>query len=193
MRKLSMYIELTETTWTSFHINLLPLHVLLLALHTRIYLPPPNPDTATQQFIKDVKYFSVKCILRLILENMPSTLPNKYNFQSDPERLTHILETTDCDLLLDLPHAQIAANRFGMDVHKYLECLPLQRTRQIHVSGTRYRNGHHYDAHEPLQEHDYDLLEWTLMRTTPEVVTLEYFREHDALRQQLLKLRQLIP
>ncbi len=50
------------------------------------------------------------------------------------------------------------------------------------------------DAHEPfLREADYEILEWVLKRTKPEIVTLEYFREDQAaLKEMLIRLRQCL-
>jgi hypothetical protein len=75
-----------------------------------------------------------------------------------------------------------------LDVYDYLSCLPLDRVVQIHVSGPRVRNDRLADVHEPLQEIDYAVLDFVLARTHPQVVTLEYIRERDVLREQLFRL-----
>jgi uncharacterized protein (UPF0276 family) len=54
------------------------------------------------------------------------------------------------------------------------------------------RDGRLVDVHEPLRETDYELLESVLDRTQPQVITLEYTREQNALRQQLLRLRDML-
>ena len=94
--------------------------------------------------------------------------------------------------MLDIAHAQVAASVLKWDVHQYLDSLPLQKVRQIYVSGTLQKNGMLYDAHEELQEEDYRLLRWVLKRSNPEMVTLEYFRQKDSLERQLKRLRELI-
>jgi hypothetical protein len=43
-----------------------------------------------------------------------------------------------------------------------------------------------------MQEADYQLLEFVLERSTPQVVTLEYIRRKDALREQLVRLRGIV-
>jgi uncharacterized protein (UPF0276 family) len=75
----------------------------------------------------------------------------------------------------------------------YLLQIPLERTRQIHISGVREKDGFLVDAHETLMQEDYDLLAWALKKVQPEVVTLEYFRDdRDALRQMLFRLREVL-
>ena len=109
-------------------------------------------------------------------------------FQSDLQRISHILEQIHCDMLLDTGHARIAASLRRMDIFEYFRQLPLHRVVQIHASGPRERNGQLADVHEPLQEEDYTILEWLLQRTRPQVLTLEYFRDPAGLREQLNRL-----
>ena len=80
----------------------------------------------------------------------------------------------------------------GMEVYDYLDSLPLKHVVQVHVSGPRIRDGRLVDAHEPMQEIDYALLDYDLSRTQPQVVTLEYIRDRDALHEQLGRLRKVV-
>jgi len=77
-------------------------------------------------------------------------------------------------------------------VYAYLEELPLDRVVEIHVSGPRFENGWWHDYHDTLQTEDYALLEWVLRRSTPRVVTLEYWKDIAQVREQLLRLSRLI-
>ncbi len=54
------------------------------------------------------------------------------------------------------------------------------------------RNWRLFDAHEPLQTVDYDLLDFVLKRSRPDVITLEYIRNKEALREQLIQLRRIV-
>jgi hypothetical protein len=89
-------------------------------------------------------------------------------------------------------HAQVSAAVLGMVVRDYVNRLPLARVVQVHVSGPRLRAGRLVDAHEPLQARDYDLLDFVLARTDPQVVTLEYIREREPLREQLHRLHMIL-
>jgi len=105
--------------------------------------------------------------------------------------INRVIEETQTGLLLDLAHARIAARARGISSQEYITALPLERTQQIHLAGVREgSDGQLYDAHEPLMEEDYQLLEWTLERTNPQLLTLEYFREDpQALSSQLSRLQ----
>ena len=64
--------------------------------------------------------------------------------------------------------------------------------KQIQISGVRMENGHLKDVHEPMDEEDYVLLEWALEKCKPGVITLEYFRYEDSLREQIFRIGEII-
>jgi hypothetical protein len=190
-KSLSDYLRVTQSSWLSFHYSLLPPGYIWAANHLGIYLPPPDFERSSHLFIAEVEKLNT-LHLPLLIENMPSFASLKYRFEIETKNITRILEDTDADFLLDMAHAQVAASVLELDVRHYLDGLPLQKVRQIHVSGVRQKGGALYDAHEELQDEDYRLLRWVLKRCYPEVVTLEYFREKDSLERQLKCLQELI-
>jgi uncharacterized protein (UPF0276 family) len=190
--RLREYLACTQSPWLSLHIELLPWHVYLLSKHLGIHLPPPDGHQATQRLIEILRKVKKVVDLPIILENLTSLPVEKYSYAASPELINHIVEETDSGFLLDIAHARIAARFQGQDVQTYIEKFPLNRVKQIHVSGVRIKNGHIYDAHESMQERDYELLKWMLEKSGPEMVTLEYFREKEALREQLLLLKEIV-
>ena len=43
-----------------------------------------------------------------------------------------------------------------------------------------------------LQEDDYELLKWVLGKSNPQVVTLEYIKNRSALREQLMRIKDIL-
>ena len=190
-RALKSYLALTDSRWISCHVRLLSAFELRLALRWRIYLPIHNPQRRKQGMIAAAHRLQRWVPLPMILENMPCSHP-RHRLEVDPQITTEILEETGCGMLLDLAHARVGAHYLGLPAKEYLTLLPLAKVRQIHVSGPRTRGKYLYDAHEPLREEDYSLLEWTLAHTDPEVVTLEYFRDREAMHTQVEKIKAIL-
>ncbi len=191
-RPLEAYLRATQSRWVSCHVRLLSTLEIWLGLRWRIYLPLSDPRRTKQKMIDTVQRLKQWAPLPVILENMPCMPHPHHQIESDPEITSEILATTGCGLLLDLAHARVGARYNGLQPADYLARLPLDKVRQVHVSGPRMRGNNLFDAHESMQDEDYDLLEWTLTRTRPEVVTLEYFRDRDALREQLCRLKAIL-
>ena len=110
--------------------------------------------------VENVPYYAHQATLRIAVQ---------------PEVIWQVVESTDAGLLLDTSHLRCAAWHLGVDERAYARALPLDRVREIHVSGPRLRGDDGLrDRHGELLNEDYALLEWLLGHTRPSVVSLEY-------------------
>lgn len=117
-----------------------------------------------------------------------------------PQVIRRVVEETGCGFLFDLAHARLAAHCLGMDVREYIAALPVQRTREIHVSGIQYFDDRWAEVlrqagigadviqrfvgnlsdHLPMTEEDWEFHAWAMshvhngMWGRPWIVTLEY-------------------
>jgi len=138
----------------------------------------------------------------LLLENVPRFPNAAHTHVCEPDFIAAVVRGADTGFLLDLAHARVSAACLDYDVHEYLRRLPLDRTVEIHVSGPRYGREYRwtdhladdmlYDVHEPLRQEDYDLVTWALRETPARALTLEYWKDKDALREQLVRLRGML-
>ena len=128
----------------------------------------------------------------LLLENLDYNATGAYEHICEPDFIRTVLEATDTYFLLDLSHAQVSASRLGFALDDYLAQLPLERVRQLHISGPRLVGETFADVHETLRPVDYQLLEQMLEQTSPWAVTLEYRRDAGALLKQVERLRNLL-
>jgi uncharacterized protein (UPF0276 family) len=189
--RINRYLKATGSPWVSLHLTFFPPEERRLFFKLGVRMPIPYPDRSTRQFIKKVKALSRRIAVPIILENL-DPLPISCNYEVQPDRITNILEGTGCGLLLDIGHARLSAEYLGVAPEEYILNLPMSGIVQVHVSGPRRRGEKLFDAHEPMQEVDYELLEFVLKRSHPRVVTLEYIREVDPLREQLIRLRRMM-
>ena len=158
--------------------------------------------TALCRFLRD----RLEC--PLLLENMDymgSELKPGYGvFRASvkPALMWQLVETVGVGVLLDLAHLRVTAYHLGLDVYALARSLPLDKVREIHVSGPTFIDGLGLrDDHQELAEADYELLEWVLTQTNAEIVTLEYpkartvqesfDRQVGALERQLIRLSAL--
>jgi uncharacterized protein (UPF0276 family) len=190
--KIKAYLQVTASPWVSMHISMWLPGMVWLMLRHGWRMPLPDPERATRGFVQKVSRLIRSLDVPVLLENIEPRPFEGYIFESQTARITRVLEETGCGLLLDLGHARISADVLGMDGKDYLAALPLHQVMQIHVSGPRMRAGHLVDSHELLTDADYELLDFVLARTRPQVVTLEYIHERNALREQLSRLRRTL-
>jgi uncharacterized protein (UPF0276 family) len=184
------YLTCTGSPWVSVHISVWqPGEVI--KMKTGLRVPLPDMEQSRQRFVEKVMRLASSIQVPVLIENIEPLPFEGFNYWARPDFICRVFEQTGCGFLLDTGHARISAENLGMAVYDYLQPLPLERVVQVHVSGPRRVDGRLVDAHQPLQKEDYDLLEFILAKTHPQVVTLEYIQEADALREQLGRLRSI--
>jgi hypothetical protein len=134
-------------------------------------------DSIKTRFLDTVQIYRANFQVPLIIENFPYySFASECRIGSEPEFISELCTAADCGFLLDIPHAKVSAHFLRMDILRYLDLLPLQLTKEIHVSGTLKFEGEGFlwDAHTELEPFDYDLLDYVLQRVNPDVITIEY-------------------
>ena len=111
----------------------------------------------------------------IILENSPQYFAIPGSTLSMPEFVAAVAEQCDVDLLLDITHWLITAGNVGLDPAESAESLPLERVREVHLSGLSHQSGRWWDDHAvPVPEEAFELLERLAPRLHPQAVTFEY-------------------
>lgn len=162
---------------------------------------PAHIEWVTERLIADVtavvRRFGAE---RVIAENNPPNAEECLRPAYLPEVISRVVRETGCGLLLDLAHVRLAARILGMEERPYAEALPVERIREIHVTGVQRVEGHWLERlqqqgvasaerqrlagrlidHLPMTDEDWSLLEWALGQIRsgawrrPWIVTFEY-------------------
>lgn len=145
---------------------------------------PPYIDErcVVAQVLKDVE-IAVKHMgaERVIIENVPypdfvSIIPP---CAVSLQVIRQVVDASGCGFLLDLSHARMAARSLRMDEFDYINSLPLDRLRELHITGLKRVDGGWRD-HMEMSDQDWPVLEWALANiragrwAEPWVVTFEY-------------------
>lgn len=111
----------------------------------------------------------------LIIENSPQYFAVPGSTMTMTEFVAAVFARSDVEMLLDLTHLLITATNMGRSPVEELEAMPLERVREIHISGTSRRGDTSWDDHaEPAPPIVFELLDRALVRARPSAVTLEY-------------------
>jgi len=138
-----------------------------------------EPEDIYIRMSKHIQFFKKNLSVPVLLENIPDSPQERAVFDhypyAEPERINRLLYDNDVNLLLDLAHAKVTALYKDWKIYEYLKNLPLDRIKEIHVSGSGYdQYGFPDDTHQAMCDDDYELLYWVLERSNPDIVTLEY-------------------
>ena len=102
---------------------------------------------------------------RLVIEN-PSTY---VAFAADQipewEFIGALLRRTDCELLLDVNNVYVSSVNHGFDPQHYIDAIPADRVRQIHLAGHEAHKGYLIDTHDqPVCAAVWQLYGYTVQR-----------------------------
>ncbi len=146
-----------------------------------------DPADAVEGIIRAVRSVTARFgAERIILENVPyygamgDILGNRFlPVCVEPQTIRRILDETGCGLLLDISHARISASYLKRDARDYITALPLDRIRELHITGLG-PVGERMVDHMPMTEADWSMIEWAFdaihrrLWGQPCTVALEY-------------------
>ena len=168
-------------------------------------IPADTTDPAHVEFLTDCLVRDLRAVVarfgpeRVIAENVPNgdgCLRPAYL----PAVIRRVIETCDCGLLFDISHARRAARALGMNAAEYIAMLPVERTREIHITGIQQFDEHwirvlrdaglnerviaqfagRWQDHLPFTDADWEFAAWSLEQIArgdwgrPWIVALEY-------------------
>lgn len=128
-------------------------------------MPLPYTEEAIHHVVQRIKQVQDYLGCQILLENVSSYVSYKQSEMPEWEFINAILQQADCFLLLDVNNLFVSAFNHGLDPHSYLNSLPLDRVKQIHLAG--YTNNQDYliDTHDqPVSAPVWELYEQTLKR-----------------------------
>ncbi len=171
--KIEHLLETTSTPYVNTHIA--PL--------VKDLEKPDDPDYVARYVLEDVmplvERFGAD---RVIVENIP--YPDIINDIPQTAILPHVIERivyeSGCGLLLDIAHARLTADYLGTSTRDYITQLPVERLRELHVTGVGIDREGRRNDHLPMTGEDWGLLEWALgsirrgMWGRPSIVACEY-------------------
>jgi uncharacterized protein (UPF0276 family) len=188
-------LDAAHTPWLSLHLGFASERVHFDG-HMLPDSPPLPRDALLERIVANVNRVkdAIGHDVPLLLENLDYCPEGAYEHVCEPTFIGAVLEATGSWLLLDLAHLQVTASWLDTPVETLLAQLPLERVREVHVSGPRPlagNSGRLADVHETLTERDLELLRATLRVCQPRAVVLEYKRDALELRRQLARVAML--
>ncbi len=165
--KLERQLEATQTPFVNLHLDARQSYYPKFATDTA---DPSEVAFVTHTILSDIQQAVVRFgHERVIIENSPyQGLPgNTMRLCVQPDLISHVIDETNCGLLLDISHAIITARHLEIDPVDYITQLPVGRIKELHFAGIHKNEltGQMMD-HLSIQEEDWRWLDWVLGHTT---------------------------
>lgn len=171
LKALKQLVERIEPAWVSDHlcwtgVNGHNLHDLL---------PLPYTDAALRHLTDRIQLVQDTLGRPLVLENVSSYIRWQVDEVSEWDFIAKLMKRTGCEWLLDVNNVYVSAKNHGFDPHEFINAMPADRVRQIHLAGHETdANGFLIDTHDhPVCEDVWDLYRYTIERLGPVPTMIE--------------------
>jgi len=84
------------------------------------------------------------------MENVSTYLQFKHSEMTEWEFMTEVTRRSGCDILLDVNNIYVNAMNHDFDPKKYIDGLPLDRVKQIHLAGHSDMGDYLFDTHSQM-------------------------------------------
>ncbi len=111
-------------------------------------LPLPYTEAALAHLAQRVQQAQDVLGRRLLLENVSSYLTFASDEMSEWEFIVELARRADCELLLDVNNVYVSSRNHGFDARAFIDAMPAERVRQIHLAGHEDHGTHVIDTHD---------------------------------------------
>lgn len=120
-------------------------------------MPVPYTDEAAKHIADRIRQVQDFLGQRILVENVSSYMEYTASCYTEAEFLSYVIELADCDLLLDINNIHVSAFNHNFNAQDYLQQIPGQRIREIHLAGYEEQGDmlldtHSEAVHEPVWE-----------------------------------------
>jgi uncharacterized protein (UPF0276 family) len=85
---------------------------------------------------------------RLVIENVSSYVTYRSSEMTEWEFISALTAEADCDLLLDVNNVYVSSVNHGFDARAFIDAMPAERVRQIHLAGHSHQGDFLIDTHD---------------------------------------------
>lgn len=143
LKRLKVLADRLEPHYVSDHIA----WVSVDGKYTHDLLPLPYNQDMLQHLrvrIQQVQEYLGRTIL---IENPSSYLSFDSSDMGEADFINQLSLSSGCELLLDVNNIYVSAMNHGFDPYQYLESIPQDKVKEIHLAGYEQMDGYLFDTH----------------------------------------------
>jgi len=144
LRELKALADRVEPAWMSDHLCWTGVD------HHNLHdlLPMPYTEAALRHLVPRVQQVQDLLGRRLLLENVSSYVSFAGDEMTEWEFIAELLRRADCELLLDVNNVYVSSRNHGFDPTRFIDAMPPERVRQIHLAGHEDHGDYLIDTHD---------------------------------------------
>lgn len=159
------------------------------AFNSHDLLPVPYTDEALDRVCANIHQAQDLLGRTMLFENPSSYLAFEGASMNEWEFIAAMAKRTGCELLLDVNNVFVSASNHGFDALAFLDGIPAERVRQVHLAGHSQGRGLLIDSHDsPVCASVWELYAQAMARLGPVATMIERDDEIPPLPELLQEL-----
>jgi len=161
LKQLKTLVERIQPAWLSDHLCWTGVD------HTNLHdlLPLPYTEAALRHLSGRITQVQDILGRRILLENVSSYVSYRDDEMTEWEFIAELVQRADCELLLDVNNIYVSSVNHGFNPHTFINAMPRQRVRQIHLAGHEDHGDYIIDTHDhPICNTVWELYAYTLQQ-----------------------------
>jgi len=128
-------------------------------------LPMPYTEEALRHLCVRIQQVQDFLGRQILIENVSSYVSFAHDEMPEWEFIATLTQRADCLLLLDVNNVHVSSVNHGFDPHRFIDAMPRDRVRQIHLAGHEDHGEYLIDTHDqPVSDPVWDLYAYTVGR-----------------------------
>lgn len=144
LKQVKALAKRTDAKWLSDHVCWTGVH----GKNMHDLLPLPYTEECIKHMVSRIKQVQDFLEQPILIENASTYLTYSHSVMTEWDFLREVLEQADCYLLLDVNNIYVSAFNHQFDPIDYLNGIPLNRPKQIHLAGHTNNGDHIIDTHD---------------------------------------------
>jgi len=157
-----------------------------MGIHSHDLLPIPYNQESLNHCVDRIMQCQDFFGERILIENVSSYMAFQNSEMDEIDFIVELAEQTDCWLLVDVNNIYINQVNQGLDGEDYIDRLPLDRIKEIHLAGYQQQENYLLDAHNnPVSEPVWDLYKRLIKRKADIPTLIEWDNDIPSLQTLL--------
>jgi uncharacterized protein (UPF0276 family) len=170
LERLKALAERVEPAWISDHLC----WTGVSGINMHDLFPLPYTEEALTHVVQRIGQVQERLGRRILIENVSSYVTFAHSAMSEWEFLAEVARRADCELLLDVNNIYVSAFNHEFEPSAYLDGIPAERVRQIHLAGHEHNGTHIIDTHDhPVVDDVWALYAKAIRRFGPVATMIE--------------------
>lgn len=144
LKQVKALAKRSQAKWISDHVCWTGIH----GKNMHDLLPLPYTEECVNHMVSRIKQVQDFLEQPILIENASTYLTYSHSVMTEWDFLREVLELADCYLLLDVNNIYVSAFNHQFDPMDYLNGIPLNRPKQIHLAGHSNNGDHIIDTHD---------------------------------------------